>query len=492
MKQIVLPLLLFFLATTWIGATDYISHIDVAIDAYPGEERMSVEATLHFNPSASGKRLYYILAPPANVEECVDASSDDEIEYHVEPPPEPYRQYSAGTVEFDLPRFEGTLLLRFVYEYDRATFTGYGLNPGTWDNLYFGQITEDSVFSSHLFYYPFPIRDEEIETADLTISVPAGWLGVSSGALVSEESIAGRAVFRYRCDFASGILAYPLAFYPYESLRIRYDDRYPVTLYFAKEDRSFAEERMTLLNESILPFLEGLMGPYPFAELRVAEMFPTKGNMGVAMRRMVLISRDTWFGTPIDGDYRRAGATVLVDEIAHQWNFYQVGFPNYLAEAVSQYTDLLYPETLYGRESIEQAIAHMRDEYVRIVDVLLRIQKLKADGKGQDQVAEALGETRANVAALWPFADRGEVPISDPGVMYTLYFEKGAVALHALRNRLGDDLFFSGFRNIFLHTEPGSQMSLEDFRSFFEGESGQDLEEFFRLWFYDIGMPDYR
>ena len=84
------------------------------------------------------------------------------------------------------------------------------------------------------------------------------------------------------------------------------------------------------------------------------------------------------------------------------------------------------------------------------------------------------------------------MPISDPGVLYTLYFYKGALALHALRNRLGDEIFFESFRNIFLNADYGTQMSLEDFQVVFERTSRKDLSEFFRLWFYDIGMPDHR
>ena len=443
-----LPVVMLFVSVS-IGASDYLTYMDIQVDVFPHEERMAVHVTMHFGPSASGKKPYFLLAPPKRIGECIDLTTGKAVQYEVEPAPEIYRQYGYGSVEFKLPEFSGALKVAFDYEYDGSGYTGYGLNPGTWDNLLYGQITAHSVFSSHLFYYPFPYGDEVLESAMLAISVPAGWKAVSSGNLVAEEARCDRAIFRYRCDFESGILAYPLAIYPYESLGFTYDNRFPVTLFFTPEDLAYAQERSTLLEESILPFLEGLMGPYPFEELRIVEVFPTTGNTGLATERLVMMSRKIFFGSPIDGDYRKAGAAVLVDEIAHQWNYYKVGFPVYFAEAVSQYTDLLYPEQVYGRTYINSAITRMSEEYVRISERLRRVRELREKGKSQAEAARALHESPADIAALWPFAERGEVPVSDPGVLYTLYFYKGAVALHALRNRLGDDVFFESFRNIF-------------------------------------------
>ena len=72
----------------------------------------------------------------------------------------------------------------------------------------------------------------------------------------------------------------------------------------------------------------------------------------------------------------------------------------------------------------------------------------------------------------------------------SLYFLKGAVALHALRVHLGDELFFKGFKEVFSKPTEGEQ-TLADFRQAFEKTSGKPLDDFFKEWYYKTGLPEY-
>lgn len=66
----------------------------------------------------------------------------------------------------------------------------------------------------------------------------------------------------------------------------------------------------------------------------------------------------------------------------------------------------------------------------------------------------------------------------------------GALRLHHLRFVLGDELFFKGLRE-YVWSNAGRSVVTEDFQRAMERASGQDLEWFFRQWFYSKGYPEF-
>jgi len=230
--------------------------------------------------------------------------------------------------------------------------------------------------------------------------------------------------------------------------------------------------------------------PLGGAESEAARVKPFEGNTGLAARDVVMLSERIWFAAPIGADFTSTPAVVLVDEIAHQWNFYRVELPNFLAEGVSEYTDALFAEHIGGLQALESRIAEHRTEYLRSVEIMSRLRPLKVAGVPRAEIVKRLELTAAVVAAYWPYADAGEVPISDPRVFPKLYFLKGAAALHSLRRLLGDSTFFDGFRSVFAATAGSGEVTLDRFRASFEAASGRSLEDFFRAWYLEIGLPE--
>jgi predicted transcriptional regulator len=92
------------------------------------------------------------------------------------------------------------------------------------------------------------------------------------------------------------------------------------------------------------------------------------------------------------------------------------------------------------------------------------------------------------VAALAP--PPASVTSSDPSVMYSPgVYSRGALAMHALRLRVGDELFFEILHTYFDRFGDGSAGS-DDFVAVAEEVSGQDLSEFFQAWLEDPIIPD--
>jgi aminopeptidase N len=68
-------------------------------------------------------------------------------------------------------------------------------------------------------------------------------------------------------------------------------------------------------------------------------------------------------------------------------------------------------------------------------------------------------------------------------------YQKGGLILHALRNYLGDDAFFTGLKE-YLHNYEYQPVEAHQLRLSFEKVSGKDLNWFFNQWFYGAGHAD--
>ncbi|KGN34846.1 metallopeptidase [Knoellia sinensis KCTC 19936] len=84
-----------------------------------------------------------------------------------------------------------------------------------------------------------------------------------------------------------------------------------------------------------------------------------------------------------------------------------------------------------------------------------------------------------------------ELDVSDPGPLGLFLrpnYDRGAATLHALRLRLGDDVFFAGSREWLTRHDDGTATT-EDFETVFEEVSGEDLGAFFDTWLRTPAWP---
>lgn len=73
-----------------------------------------------------------------------------------------------------------------------------------------------------------------------------------------------------------------------------------------------------------------------------------------------------------------------------------------------------------------------------------------------------------------------------------LSYNKGAMVLHMLRKKLGDEMFYQGLRNYLAAPNLAyGYAKTEDFIPIIEAVSGEDLTEFFSDWLYNQGYPTY-
>lgn len=389
-------------------------------------------------------------------------------------------------IEFDLSLAAANQTLLIEYGYDRKSFAGYAPNPTTNDNLHLGQITKRSIYSSHLYYYPEMFGGSQ--KAKIAFDIPKGWRAVSSGELVFETPLADdRIQIIYDANFSSGRLPYPISIAEYQELKFKFANRLPVSIFFAASDTHFAQEKIAAIESKILPFLENLMGDFPFPSLKIIEVFPWEGNTGLAARGIVMLSQTLWFADDLGADLSKLPATVLVDEIAHQWNFYGTQLPNFLAEGMSQFIDTMFIEFIQGLAAYDKEIKRLRDGYTKIASLLTALNGFYGKGLTLEQVAAELKMTPAQVAPYWAYAPVGELPITDPKVFPALYFLKGALAIDALKKEIDEKSFLAGMKAVFA-SKTNHLWSLEEFKKVFEQQSGKDLTSFIDKWYYQKGL----
>jgi aminopeptidase N len=197
----------------------------------------------------------------------------------------------------------------------------------------------------------------------------------------------------------------------------------------------------------ILDFLESRFGPYPFES--VGGIFPDTGRLGFALETQT---------RPV---YARAffphGESVIVHELAHQWFGDLVAVDRWphiwLNEGFATYAEWLWN----GHE-----------------------------GFGTPQrTFEAIWGAIPSGSSFW------QVVIGDPGVDRLFdgaVYIRGAMTLQALRNRVGDDAFWT---TLHLWTEQHAfgTGTTDGFVALAEQVSGQDLSDLFDVWLFTPGRP---
>lgn len=196
----------------------------------------------------------------------------------------------------------------------------------------------------------------------------------------------------------------------------------------------------------MIAFFEEVFGPYPFDAYGVVVH---DLDLGFALECATMVV----FGDSFTDEY------VVAHELSHMWFGDSVGLTEWkdiwLNEGFATYASMLWNEHTYGREAMDQEITF---NYEQI--------------------------------ALYGFFLTE--PIGDPGADNLFgqdVYYRGALTLHALRLKVGDEAFFEILRTYTERFAHGNATTA-DFISIAEEVSGQPLDEFFDAWVYQLDLPD--
>lgn len=345
--------------------------------------------------------------------------------------PVAFRQ-SGSTLSLNNPAPGAQVRIAIDYHGTPARTRVNGRNPWMWT-------ASEQVAAGEPRIAPwwFPCNDTPSDKAtyDIIGRVPAGQQFISNGRLVAQQ---GR-TWHWRNPE-------PMATY----LTLMAAGRYTGTgRYRYAVAQGLPADNLRLLKRTsrYLDWLSTQLGPYPFAA-RGGLVTGTFTNENWSMETQ---TRPTY--PDLTGLSDQPG--LMVHELAHQW-FGDSVTPMrwrdiWLNEGFARWMELRYQETHGGRS----ARAWLRSNYPR------------------------------HGRAFWA------VPIGNPAradLLSWAVYDRGAMAVQALRQRIGEPAFFMVLQR-WTTTYWHGNATVEDFEAMASEVSGQDLSGFFQAWLRSPGRP---
>jgi aminopeptidase N len=309
-----------------------------------------------------------------------------------------------------------------------------------------------TVDEPHMAPWWYPSNDHPSDKArfDISITVPRGNTVISNGKRVSKTSNGDRTTFRWRADepmttylafFAAGRFTVTRGVTAEGVPWVNAVSRQGT----AKEQRG--SQRMLARTADFVSWLSSRLGEYPFAQ-----------TGGVVTSLDVGFSLETQT-RPVYGFYVPVGSyPLLVHELAHQWFGDSVSLERWqdvwLNEGFASFMSWMYDEDHGGWT----AQKHLESSY----------------------------GTYSATDDFW------DLTIGNPGpddIFENPVYERGAMTLQALRNRVGDDVFWQLLRTWVAEHQYGNATT-DDFVALAGSLSGQDLGAFFDVWLQTGERPD--
>jgi aminopeptidase N len=287
----------------------------------------------------------------------------------------------------------------------------------------------------------------ERATLDLEVAVPSGWKAAGSGRQLSVQPRGGKTAYRWRQDRAVSSFLYGFVAGAFTEAG---DTHRGVTLTYLGSPFSAAELRRIFRHTpAIMAFMEERAGlAYPGDRYTQALVSTSSGQELSGLSHL-----SAAYGRAVLADATATG--LMAHELAHQWwgdvvtNHDWTHF--WLNEGFATFMATAYRERSQGR-----------DAYLKDVDGWRRrVEQLRAAGHDRPLV----------------FPDWNRPTADDRAVVY----QKGALALHELREQLGDAAFWTAVR-AYTKAHAGRAVTSSDLQRAFEASSGRTLAAFFHEW----------
>ncbi|GAA4892497.1 M1 family metallopeptidase [Streptomyces coeruleoprunus] len=298
----------------------------------------------------------------------------------------------------------------------------------------------------------FPSNDHPLDKAtfDVSVAVPDGTQAISNGVLQSQSSRIGWTRFNWRSDKPQATYLATLAVGKFDITTGTTANGLPVLNAYSKDLGANAGAARASIERTteVAEWLEGLFGPYPFNALGGYVPNVTSGYALETQTRPFYSPRQFANGSNV---------SVVVHEIAHQWYGDSVSVEGWkdiwINEGFARYSQWLWSEK-------------------------------EGEGTAQE-LADYVYATRAADDPFWT------VKPGDPGadnLFHGAVYDRGALALQALRGEIGDENFFAILKGWPAKRAHGNA-NVGDFVAYAESVSGRQLDALFDTWLYQPSKP---
>ncbi|MFJ4890622.1 M1 family metallopeptidase [Streptomyces sp. NPDC088788] len=316
-----------------------------------------------------------------------------------------------------------------------------------WEELEDGALVASQPVGSPSWY---PCNDRPADKAayQISITTPSAYAVVAGGRLLTRTTKASTTTWVYEQSAPTSSYLVGLSIGKYQTVLlgdpglvgVPQSGHLPAGL-LPEFSRDFARQ------PAMMELFQDLFGPYPFGEYAVVV---TEEELDVPVEAQGL----SLFGANhVDG--ARGSERLIAHELAHQWFGNSVSIADWrhiwLNEGLAKYAEWLWSERSGGRTAHRLASAAHRKLSALPQDLLL----------------------------------------SDPGrkLMFDdRLYERGGLAVHAIRCALGDDAFFRMLRGwTVLHRSGVVTTSV--FTTHVARHTAEPLDDLFTAWLYETALP---
>ena len=291
-------------------------------------------------------------------------------------------------------------------------------------------------------WYPVNDNPRDKATFDFTVTVPAGLTAMANGVLVGRESTGAASTFvwRERVPMAPYLATTTLGRFDLRQYKV--DGRIPA---YVAVDPTFTDRAVLDKIPSIVDFYSSIYGRYPLDA--VGAIVDNAPDVGYSLETQ----------TKPNFDHMPSEST-LAHELAHQWYGDTVTLTSWsdiwLHEGFATWSEWIWSEH-QGGTTAHEAFTDLYDHPADDTD-------------------------------LWTPAP------ATPGDPANLFgppvYDRGAMTLQALREKVGDTAFFLILRDWIVQHRYGNATT-RDFIKLAEHDSGRDLDHFFDVWLYQPTKP---
>ncbi|MFF8989434.1 M1 family metallopeptidase [Streptomyces sp. NPDC014983] len=328
-----------------------------------------------------------------------------------------------------------------------STKSAYGFT--TWHRTPDGAVAADEPESA---WWWFPSNDHPSDKAtyDVSVAVPDGTQAVSNGTLQSADSKRGWTRYSWRQDRPQATYLATLAIGKFDITTSRSERGVPVINAYSKDlgANDGAARASVERTGEIVDWLSDYFGPYPFAT--------AGGYVPNTTTRYALETQTRVYYSPKQFA-KGSNTSLVVHELAHQWYGDDVSLKGWkdiwLNEGFATYAQWLWSEH-------------------------------EGEGTAQ-QLADHVYSSHPADDPFWT------VKPGDPGPddqFDDAVYDRGAAALQALRDEVGDDAFFRILKG-WPKAHAYGNASVADFEGYAEKISGKPLAGLFDTWLYEPTKP---
>lgn len=344
----------------------------------------------------------------------------------------------------------------------RILYSGSPGNEGggfPWGGCHWGDVTyfmgvgfTDPDVSMMRRWLPSNDMPSDKATFDVSFIVPEGLVVAGTGLLQERSTANGEGTWRWVETHPTATYLFTYAISDYAIVEDDWNG-IPMSYFVPRADSLRAVLYFSTVAGMMDVFTERF-GPYPFD--KVGYCITPIGSM----EHQTMIS----YAAPLFTGLSEAGMTAA-HELAHMWWGDWVTCADFrdawLNEGFAVFSEFLYAESLGGADAYFEAVRSTSQRY--------RISDTRNEG-------------------IFPLFD---FPRTAPSSNYpTTIYHKGGVVLAMLRDVMGENAFFDGFRAYGQRHAYGNATTTS-FRQVMEEFHGSDLGWFFDQWVIAAGWPEY-